>query len=41
MTARYLVAESLCRVEAGGYGNLVLDQTDPFTEGFTIGDIWG
>ena len=24
-----------------GYGNLVLDPTDPFTEGFTIGDIWG
>ena len=23
-----------------GYGNLVLDSTDPFTEGFTIGDIW-
>ena len=23
-----------------GYGNLVLDPTDPFTEGFTIGDIW-
>lgn len=24
-----------------GYGNLVLDPTDPFTEGFTMGDIWG
>lgn len=24
-----------------GYGNLVLDPTDPFEEGFTIGDIWG
>ena len=24
-----------------GYGNLVLDSTDPFEEGFTIGDIWG
>ncbi|MDO5409632.1 MAG: proline racemase family protein [Lachnospiraceae bacterium] len=24
-----------------GYGNLVLDPTDPFTEGYTIGDIWG
>ncbi|WP_273267743.1 proline racemase family protein [Pseudoramibacter alactolyticus] len=23
-----------------GYGNLVLDPTDPFEEGFTIGDIW-
>ena len=23
-----------------GYGNLVLDPTDPFPEGFTIGDIW-
>jgi proline racemase len=23
-----------------GYGTLVLDPTDPFTEGFTIGDIW-
>lgn len=24
-----------------GYGNLVLDPTDPFEEGFTVGDIWG
>lgn len=24
-----------------GFNNLVLDPTDPFTEGFTIGDIWG
>lgn len=23
-----------------GFNNLVLDPTDPFTEGFTIGDIW-
>lgn len=23
-----------------GFNNLVLDSTDPFTEGFTIGDIW-
>lgn len=23
-----------------GFTNLVLDSTDPFTEGFTIGDIW-
>jgi proline racemase len=23
-----------------GYSTLVLDPTDPFTEGFTIGDIW-
>ena len=23
-----------------GFNNLVLDTTDPFTEGFTIGDIW-
>lgn len=24
-----------------GFNNLVLDSTDPFTEGFVIGDIWG
>jgi len=24
-----------------GMGDYVLDETDPFTEGFTIGDIWG
>lgn len=24
-----------------GYSNLVLDSTDPFEEGFTVGDIWG
>ena len=23
-----------------GYSNLVLDPTDPLTEGYTIGDLW-
>ena len=23
-----------------GYGNLVLDPTDPFEEGYAVGDIW-
>ncbi|WP_083945731.1 proline racemase family protein [Sporomusa sphaeroides] len=23
-----------------GYSNYVLDPTDPFPEGFTVGDIW-
>jgi proline racemase len=24
-----------------GFGQYVLDETDPFPEGYTLGDIWG